>query len=323
MKRLFLMISILAALILAGCGAATMQTVNRSLAVPPGAPSFSGAAPALPAPAAEAPPLSSDTLKSAQAGGSAAGSDVTNNDTERLVVQTAELTIVVKDVKTRVTDLEQMATTMGGYLVSVNIGQTYAPDGTQEPDAQIVIRVPANQLDTALNQIKKDAVDVQNETRTGQDITSQYVDLQSRLTAKEAAADQLTKIMESATKTQDVLDVYQQLQQVDSDIEVLKGQIQYDQEAAQLSAITVHIVAEATIKPIQVGGWKPQGTARDAIQNLIYFWQGFVDFLINFFLLILPILITIGIPLLLIFLLVRWIYRLIFKRKPKVEAPKE
>ena len=323
MKRLFLMISILAALILAGCGAATMQTVNRSLAVPPGAPSFSGAAPALPAPAAEAPPLSSDTLKSAQAGGSAAGSDVTNNDTERLVVQTAELTIVVKDVKTRVTDLEQMATTMGGYLVSVNIGQTYAPDGTQEPDAQIVIRVPANQLDTALNQIKKDAVDVQNETRTGQDITSQYVDLQSRLTAKEAAADQLTKIMESATKTQDVLDVYQQLQQVDSDIEVLKGQIQYDQEAAQLSAITVHIVAEATIKPIQVGGWKPQGTARDAIQNLIYFWQGFVDFLINFFLLILPILITIGIPLLLIFLLVRWIYRLIFKRKPKAEAPKE
>jgi len=323
MKRLFLMISILAALILAGCGAATMQTVNRSLAVPPGAPSFSGAAPALPAPAAEAPPLSSDTLKSAQAGGSAAGSDVTNNDTERLVVQTAELTIVVKDVKTRVTDLDQMATAMGGYLVSVNIGQTYAPDGTQEPDAQIVIRVPANQLDTALNQIKKDAVDVQNETRTGQDITSQYVDLQSRLTAKEAAADQLTKIMESATKTQDVLDVYQQLQQVDSDIEVLKGQIQYDQEAAQLSAITVHIVAEATIKPIQVGGWKPQGTARDAIQNLIYFWQGFVDFLINFFLLILPILITIGIPLLLIFLLVRWIYRLIFKRKPKVEAPKE
>jgi len=323
MKRLFLIISILATLILAGCGAAAMQNVNRSLAVPPGAPSFSGAAPALPAPTTEAPPLSSDTLKSAQAGGSAAGSDVINNDTERLVVQTAELTIVVKDVKTRVTDLEQMATTMGGYLVSVNIGQTYAPDGTQEPDAQIVIRVPANQLDTALNQIKKDAVDVQNETRTGQDITSQYVDLQSRLTAKEAAADQLTKIMESATKTQDVLDVYQQLQQVDSDIEVLKGQIQYDQEAAQLSAITVHIVAEATIKPIQVGGWKPQGTARDAIQNLIYFWQGFVDFLINFFLLILPILITIGIPLLLIFLLVRWIYRLIFKRKPKAEAPKE
>jgi Domain of unknown function (DUF4349) len=322
MKRLFLMISILTVLFLAGCGAATMQTVNRSIAPQPAGPSSLEGAPVVQAPAPEAPVPSNDALKSAQAGGTTTGSDVTSNDTERLVVQTAELTIVVKDVKTRVTDLEQMAKTMGGYVVSVNIAQTYAPDGTQEPDAQIVLRVPANQLDGALDKVKKDAVDVQNEIHTGQDITSQYVDLQSRLTAKEAAADQLTKIMESATKTQDVLDVYQQLQQVDSDIEVLKGQIQYDQESAQLSAITVHIVAEATIKPIQVGGWKPQGTARDAIQSLIYFWQGFVDFLIKFFLLILPILITISIPLFLVFLLLYWIYRLIFKRKPKAEAPK-
>ena len=172
-------------------------------------------------------------------------------------------------------------------------------------------------------QVKQGAVDVQDESLTGQDITSQYVDLQSRLTAKEAAADQLTKIMQSATKTQDVLDVYEQLQQVDSDIEVLKGQIQYDQQAAQLSAITVHVVAAETIKPIQVGGWKPQGVARDAIQNLIYFWQGFVNFLITFFLLIVPALITIAIPFVLIFLLLRWLFRLIFKRKPKVETPKQ
>ena len=274
------------------------------------------------APAAEAP-LSNDALKSAQAGGSTTGSDATNTNTQRLVVQTAELTIVVQDVKAHVSQIEQMASTMGGNLVSENIGQTYAPDGTQVPDAQIVIRVPSGQLNTALDQVKKGAVDVQDETRTGVDITSQYVDLQSRLTAKEAAADQLTKIMQNATKTQDVLDVYEQLQQVDSDIEVLKGQIQYDQQAAQLSAITVHVVAEETIKPIQVGGWKPQGVARDAIQNLIYFWQGFVSFLIWFFLYLLPVLISIAIPLAILFLILRWIYRLIFKRKPKAEAPKQ
>ena len=317
MKRLLLITSLIASLILFGCSTA---------AAPTAAPSFSGGAPMEPPAAlqAPAPELSSnDALKSAQASGSTAGSDVTPTDTQRLVVQTAELTIVVQDVKARVNALEQMAQTMGGYVVSVNISQTYAPDGTQEPDAQIVFRVPSGQLDTALTQVKQGAVDVQDETRTGQDITSQYVDLQSRLTAKEAAADQLTKIMQNATKTQDVLDTYQQLEQVDSDIEVLKGQIQYDQEAAQLSAITVHVVAEETIQPIQVGGWKPQGVARDAIQNLVYFWQGFVNFLITFILLIVPALITIAIPIILVFLLLRWLFRLIFKRKPKAEAPKQ
>ena len=277
-----------------------------------------------PAPtAAPAAPLSNDALQAAQAGGSTTGSDVTNTNTQRLVVQTAELTIVVQDVKARVSQLEQMASSMGGNVVSENIGQTYAPDGTQVPDAQIVFRVPSGQLNTALDQVKKGAVDVQDETRTGVDITSQYVDLQSRLTADQAAANQLTIIMQNATKTQDVLAVYQQLQQVNSDIEVLKGQIKYDQQAAALSAITVHVVAEETIKPIQVGGWKPQGVARDAIQNLIYFWQGFVNFLIDFFLFVLPVLITIAIPLVILFLILRWIFRLIFKRKPKAEAPKQ
>jgi hypothetical protein len=327
MKRLSFVLLIAVSLILSGCGAAATPSAQRSLAIPqPGAPSFAGGGPMTEAPAptaAPAAPLSNDALKSAQAGGSTNGSDGTTTNTQRLVVQTAELTIVVQDVKARVSQLEQMASTMGGNVVSENIGQTYAPDGTQVPDAQIVFRVPSGQLNFALDQVKKGAVDVQDETRTGMDITSQYVDLQSRLTAKEAAADQLTKIMQNATKTQDVLNVYEQLQQVDSDIEVLKGQIQYDQQAAQLSAITVHIVAEETIKPIQVGGWKPQGVARDAIQNLIYFWQGFVNFLIDFFLFVLPVLITIAIPLVILFLILRWIFRLIFKRKPKAEAPKQ
>jgi hypothetical protein len=322
MKRLFLVVLIAASLSLSGCAAAAKPATApqsqsfRSVTQPSmgGAPSG-----ALPAPAA--PLLQNDAMKSAQASGSAEGSNATA--TQRLVVQTAQLTIVVQDVKAHMSQIEQMAKTMGGYVVSVNIGQTYAPDGTKQPDAQIVIRVPQDQLDAALAQVKQNTVDVQNETRTGEDITNQYIDLQSRLTAKEAAADQLTKIMQNATKTQDVLDVYQQLQQVESDIEVLKGQIKYDQEAAQLSSITIHVIAEQTIKPIQVGGWKPQGTARDAIQNLIYFWQWFVDVLINLFLLILPVLITLAIPLILFFLILRWIFRLVSKRKSKVEAPKQ
>lgn len=322
MKRSLLFI-VSAALALSACGVMAAQS-KRVVQPQLGVPNFTGGAlPAVPAPqeapALVAPPLASnDSSQAAQAGSGEAGGNVQSTSSDRLVIETAQLTIVVTDVNARVKELEQMATSMGGYVVSVNVSQTYASDGTQVPDAQIVVRVPAAQLDAALEEVKKDTIDVQNENRSGQDVTNQYVDLQSRLTAKQAAADQLLKIMQNATKTQDVLDVYQQLQQVQSDIEVLKGQIQYYQESAQLSAITVHIIAEKTVKPIEVGGWKPQGVARDAIQNLVYFWQDFVDFLINFFLFTLPVLVTIGIPLFLVFLLARWLFRKVFKPKAKV-----
>ena len=242
-------------------------------------------------------------------------------DTGRLVIQTAQLSIVVADVNARVKAIEDMASAMGGFIVSVNVYQTYANDGETVPQAEVVVRVPQDKLDDALTQIKRGTVDVQNEQRAGTDVTDQYVDLQSRLKAKQAAADQLMTIMQSATKTQDVLDVYSQLQQVQSDIEVLKGQIKYYEQSAALSAISVNVIAEKTVKPIEVAGWMPQGVARDAIQQLIYFWQAFVNFLIRFFLFLLPVLLTIGIPLYLIFLFVRWLYRR--SRKARAALPVE
>ncbi len=243
-------------------------------------------------------------------------------DSGRLVIQNAQLTIVVKDVNARVDAIESMAKNMGGFLVSVNISQTYASDGeTPIPQASMTVRVPQDKIDTALEQIKQGAVDVQNETRSGTDVTDQYVDLQSRLRAKQAAEEQLMTIMQGATKTQDVLDVYAQLQQVESDIEVLKGQIKYYEQSAALSAISVSVIAEQTVKPLKVAGWVPAGVARDALQSLIFFWQDFVDFMIRFFLYVVPVLLTIGIPLYLLFLLVRWGFRRM--RKPKAVVPVE
>jgi hypothetical protein len=239
----------------------------------------------------------------------------------RLVVENADLSIVVADVNARVKQIENMAKAMGGFLVSENVFQTVMDDGEPVPQAAITVRVPHEKLDDALTQIKNGTVDVKNETRNGTDVTDQYVDLQSRLKAKQAAEAQLLSIMQDATKTQDVLDVYAQLAQVQSDIEVLQGQIKYYEQSAALSAISVTIIAEATVKPIKVAGWVPAGVARDALQSLIFFWQDFVDFLIRFFLYILPVLLTIGVPLYLFFLLVRWIFRRI--RKPRPVLPVE
>lgn len=323
MKRILFFLAVAISLILSACGAAATPQAHTSLSF--GAPALAGAAPATQAPAAVAPlPFVNDQAQSAapNAPGGTTGNPAPSSS-PRLVVQTAELTIVVKDVNARATAIQSMATAMGGFVVSANIYETEASDGTQVPQADLVVRVPADQLNSGLSQIKAGTVDVKNETRTGQDITEQYVDLQSQLTAKQAEADQLTKIMLNATKTQDVLAVYQELQQVETDIEVLKGQIKYDQQSASLSAITVHIVAEQTVKPLQVAGWQPQGVARDAIQNLIFFWQDFINILITFVLYTLPVLITIAIPIFLIYLLLRWFFRKIRKPKAKAEPAPE
>jgi hypothetical protein len=250
--------------------------------------------------------------------------ETTASTTERLVIQNVDMSIVVADPAARLKEIADMAVEMGGFVVSSNLYRsTYGPNQVEVPEASITIRVPASRLDEALEKIKVDVVKVTYENRSGQDVTSQYVDLKSRLAAKEKAAEELLRIMDKAETAEDVLAVYMQIQNIQAEIESLKGQIKYYEEAAALSAINIQLVAAEKVKPIEIGGWKLQGTVNDAIQDLIGFTQGFTRFLIRLFLTYLPSLILIALPSYGVFLGARALSRRFKRNAPKSEEENE
>ena len=182
---------VIATLILAACGS------SRSYA--PVEPAFGGAAPAA------APEAAYDAIPMATAGVAVenvqSSGGVNAAAVERIVIQNADIAIVVTDVETSMREIEVMAKQMGGFVVSSNLYQSYTNSYIEVPEAQVVIRVPAETLEDALKKIKADVVEVRTETRSGQDVTAEYVDLKSRLANYEAAEKQLSEIMETATDT--------------------------------------------------------------------------------------------------------------------------
>jgi hypothetical protein len=320
-KRIFLIFAAMT-LVLAGCGVKAASTPLPDLYSP-----VAGGAPAYDNMAVPTQSYAESSSVSKAPGDLSFSNPALQ---ERLVIMNADLSIVIPDPQLKVEAINQMANNLGGFVVSMNMYQTYTVNGETAPEGYISIRIPADKLETALNQIKADAVEVRNETRSGQDVTADYVDLLSQLTNLEMAEADLQSIMDEAknnpnsnttSKTQDVLAVYNQIISVRGQIESIKGQMQYYEQSSAYSLINVTLIAEETIQPIEIGGWKPEGVARDAIQSLITFWQGFVNFLINLFLLVLPVLITIFGPI----LLVIWgIIALVKSQKrKKVKAGKE
>ena len=276
-----------------------------------------GGSPQMEVPAAEAPAFD-PSLTSEQ--------DAFNSGTvqtqERLVIENADLAIVVKDPKARMAEINALANEFGGYVVSSNLYQSFTSFGKEVPEATIVIRVPAERLDEALTRIKENIVDIDYENRSGQDVTNIYVDLQAQLKAKQAAETKLLEIMEQATRAEDVLAIYLQVQQVQTQIEQLKGQIQYYEESAAMSSISVRLIAEEGTQPIEIGPWTPEGAAKEAIQDLIFFVQNFIELLIRFALLTLPALILIAIPLLLVYFIGRAVYRRTRRSRVEMEDVK-
>lgn len=308
MKKILLFSSLVVILFLSACGS------SAAPALPPYAPEeFTSV---------EIMPESGAAPQQDFASDSSGGESARLANTERIVIQNADLSIVVADVEGRMKEIQQMAEEMGGFVVASNLYQTYSNNSVLVPEATITIRVPSEDLDKALETIKTGAVDVQSETRSGQDVTAEYVDLKSRLKNYEAAERELSELLANATTTEDVVNIFNQLAYYREQIEITKGQIQYYEEAAALSAISIRLIAEATIQPIEIAGWEPKGVARDAIQDLIYFLQGFTDFLIRFIIYTLPVLIVIGIFLYVLFLGGRALFRKLRGTK-KVEEKKE
>lgn len=303
-KRTMIFI-VIAVFILAGCAAAKTSNVTEdSRGV------YQEPAPQMPveAPAAE---FSKEEL-------GVTDQSVGTQAIERMVIRNANLSIVVSDPAAVMQSISRMAETMDGYVVQSNIYQTKTASGLEVPEGQITVRVRADMLDEALTQIKAHVEDVDNdvlyENVSGQDVTQEYTDLNSRLRNLEDTAEQLRKIMDDAFKTEDVLRVFNELKNVNEQIEVLKGQIQYYEQSAKLSAISVNIKAKESVQPIKVGGWEPKGVFKDAVESLVRAYQTIADAVIWIVVFCLPIALPIG---LVLFFVIRGIIKWNRRQKAK------
>ena len=221
---------------------------------------------------------------------------------DRLVIRNATLTLVVDDPDIKLREISALASEFGGWVVSANAYRSGTGEEARVTSASVTIRVAADRLDEALDRIKANVQSVEYENVTGQDVTQQYVDLNSSLTNLRAAEEQLQVIMDSARRTEDVLSVYNQLVTIRGQIEQIQGQIQYFEESAAYSSIQVSLTPTPITEPLEIAGWRPQETARDAFQAFINLLQGIANVGI--------VVVAFGLPALLVFGLPAWlIYR--------------
>ena len=238
---------------------------------------------------------------------------------ERMVIYNANLRIAVENPTTSLDSIIAMAESAGGFVVYSNVYQSTTSNGKTVPYANVTIRVPAGQLDPIMTSIKgltpEPQEDVLSENVSGQDVTSEYTDLESQLRNLEAAEEALTAIMEKAQDTEDVLDVFDELTYYRGQIESVKGRMQYLSESAAMSAISVEIVAKESLQPLVIAGWEPQGTVKKAVEALVKAGQTLVDILIWFVISWLPFLALFG-------AIIYFVIRMLKKGKAKRQAKK-
>ena len=174
---------------------------------------------------------------------------------DRLVVQESNLSLLVKDVTDVRGKIVKYAQDLGGYMVTSNISNPQ-----DAPIATVVIRVPSTKLEDTLTFLRTLAVKVVSENLTGQDVTDQYVDIDTRISQLERTKKRLEEILESATQITDITNLTQQILSYQNQIDSLKGQKDSLQKNAQLAKLTIYLSTDEIALP-----YAPSETFRPAV----------------------------------------------------------
>jgi hypothetical protein len=154
---------------------------------------------------------------------------------------------------------------------------------------------------------------VVRESTNSQDVTEQYIDLESRLKNKQAEEQAYSQILGRASTIDDILKITRQLGVVRGEIESLQGQKKYMDSQIDMSMITATLSEDSEITISD--SWRPMRVIKDAINSLLSDVRGFINFLIVLIIRVIPVLILYLLMVLVLFLIGRKIYRRIKGKK--------
>lgn len=187
--------------------------------------------------------------------------------TEQKVITTAQLDIEVEAGKFQ-TAFDQallLADRYGGYVVSSNSQASGEEDSMKS--GTVTLRIPVTGFSAAMGEVRK-LGEVKNQYIGTEDVTEEYIDLESRITNSEANVRQLLGLLAKAQTVDEILQVQQVLTSAQAELEQLKGRQRYLDEHTSYSTITMNIY-ETGVETSPPGEWGFVTALKDALHNFI------------------------------------------------------
>jgi hypothetical protein len=165
---------------------------------------------------------------------------------ERKIIKTGHLNLEVDSYKDTTTQINNMVQEMRGYVVSEN---THIYDQERKLLAgSMALRIPHERFEEALNRLEKMG-NANNRTVDSQDVTEEYVDVESRLRAMRLKEERLLAILNKSGSLGDILAVENELARTRADLEALEGRLRYLNNRTELS--TINVTIKETLTPVK------------------------------------------------------------------------
>ena len=173
--------------------------------------------------------------------------DISFQPQTRMIVRNADMVVQSNDPVSTVDMIGDLAVRQGGWVVNSN--------SSDHGFYSITIRVPADALDTVIEQISAIADKVESVTSDSTDFTEEYIDLGARRMTIQETVDALTAFLqnENYDSVEALLEVQREITYWQSELEIIDGRMGFISESAAFSRLSVTVNQSPIPMRVDVG----------------------------------------------------------------------
>lgn len=190
---------------------------------------------------------------------------------ERKIIKNGILELEVRDLGTEKRILDTLVRSVRGYYEREELSNT-----SRRTSFYLKIRIPSAHFEQFIAAIERGGNEITSKSIEAEDVTEEYIDLETRLANKRSYMARYQELLKSARSVQDILEIQERIRKLEEEVESTMGRIKYLSHQVSYSTLylTMHQPKEFVYQPGQRAK-----VSEKMKQSVIGGWHEFIDFL--------------------------------------------
>lgn len=195
--------------------------------------------------------------------------------TPRKIIKNGSLTISVDNIEQSKSDIYKLISKHGGYC---SREQFYKYDWSNESGYKISIRIPCDNFDAFISDIENIGGETEDKLVYINDVTTQYIDLETRLNTKRNYLARYTELLKNAKSVTDIVAIEDKIRLIEEEIESVTGRLKYLNNQVEFSTLEVDIEHKDAYFDREHPD-RNKSVGERLLSSVVKGFRGFIDFL--------------------------------------------
>jgi hypothetical protein len=154
----------------------------------------------------------------------------------RKIIKEGRMEILVKDLESGKQLVDGLVKKHQGYFANETMNNQEFQHGYT-----LTLRIPAKTFDTFLSQLKSGDLEVAFISVTSQDVTEEFIDLETRLRNKKNYINRYADLLKKAKSVKDILEIEEKTRIIEEEVESTQGRLKYLNHQVMYSTLNLQI----------------------------------------------------------------------------------